>query len=465
MNKILTQGIAKAVRKKILTDATIGYINDNLLLRAFLDELNERSTIKTQMSRLRCDEFLWYITYEGRLGMVKKGGMKSNAEKLLRDKWIVRDCYGVYRGTRVIDGRGCQCPKHRPIIYGMSKERWAPQIVNRLCDLLDGGHELKMVIDRNFYDAYEPDYEHNTNIEDLVCSYSCMSNRPSEADEFYGGIEGCYVARFLNEDGDNVGRCIMYTDGKIRHFVRIYCYEEYQRDCLYTLKHNMKPDDLFGRDEYIHGLRLPTNFTPETPNMYLDGVYGLKVEDGKLWVVDRGYDRDCGSTGDGYISDEWEGIAECHACGRMISTSREDEFIYDNSDGYYYCCEECAEEYDCVRCEHCGEWCCGIETTDGRRFCCGTCARAEGYRRTDHDGDWALEDDLLVIEGCYYYKDEDEAMRGGWDKCADCGRWVRSQYRCTDGKHRCNTCLADKGWELKFVKKEVQDEKTETSND
>ena len=53
INKILSQGISKAMRKMIFTDATV-FVKDEVLLRAFIDELNDRSTIKTKQSRLRC---------------------------------------------------------------------------------------------------------------------------------------------------------------------------------------------------------------------------------------------------------------------------------------------------------------------------------------------------------------------------------------------------------------------------
>lgn len=459
MNKILAQGIGKAMRKRVLTDATIGYVNKDLLLRVFLDELNERSTIKTSTSRLRCSEYLWYITYEGKLGMVKKGGMKSNAEKLLRERLIIRDGMGIYRGTKVIDGRGCQCPKHRPIIEAMAGDRWAPQIVKQLCDTLDGGHELQMIIDRNFADAYDPDYDHNVYIDDAVCAYSCMSCRADEAQEFYGGIDGCYVARFLNDDGENIGRCIMYTDGTIRHFIRIYCYEEYMRDCLYTLKHNMKPDDIFGRNECIPGLRLSTNFNSCTPNMYLDGNnYGLIVDGGQLYVG-TGYDWDCKETDDGYIGDCWENICECAGCGELMSTEGED--IVDQYDGRHYCSESCARDAGLGQCEECGEWTSdGIETEDGCFYCCASCARNNDYIRTDCWGHWIPRDDedTITIEGIYHYCCEEEVEADGWRKCADCGAWTRQKYKCQDGAYRCADCL-NNSWELMYVKKEVKDEK------
>ena len=461
-NKILAQGISKAMRKVVLTDATV-YVSDDLLLRAFMDEINDRSTIKTKMSRLRCSDYLWYITFEGRLGMISKMGKKNNAYKLIKEKLIKKDAHGIYRGTQVIDGRGCQCPKHRPIIEAMGV-RWAPQIVRRLSDMLDGGHELQMVIDRNFYDAYNNDYDVNTYIDDLVCSYSCMSGRCNEADDFYGAIEGCYVARFLNDDGEDIGRCLMYTDGKIRHFIRIYCFEQYQRDCLYTLKHNMKPGDLLGRDERIEGLSLPTRLNGESPNMYLDGAYyGLKVVDGKLHVGTN-YDYDCKSTSDECLADDWEYIHECPCCGEMFTTRYGDDYVYDTYNGDYYCCEECAQENGLHRCEECDRWTSSfIETTDGHFFCGSSCARNADYVKTNWNSNWILRDDAFVINDDYFYVDETEATEAGWKKCVDCDTWTRVSEVCVDNKPRCMNCLHEGGWVLRYVKKDDNNE--ETNND
>ena len=459
MDKLITQGVAKAMRKDLFTNPDIAYINDDFLLRLFLDELNDRNDVKTGMSRLRCGEYLWYLTYEGRLGMVKKGGMKSNAEHLLREKLIVKDRYGIYRGTRIINGRGCQCPKHRPIIDALSRGRWSPFIVNKLSDLLDGGHELEMVIDTDFESAYSPDYDSGAhNIEDLVTSQSCMSCRGDEAQEFYGGIEGCKVARFL-KDGEDVGRCIVYEYNGIRHFIRIYCQDEYQRDCLYTLKHNMREGDLFGRCEYIHGMELPTSWDSDTPNMYLDGnEYGVFVRDGKLWVgVD--YEWDCKSTSDGCISDEWENICYCANCGEIMSMN--DDYICDKDDGRYYCCESCAEEAGLSQCEECGEWTSDVvETEDGHYFCSSYCAKENGYVYTDSHR-WVDENDVLEIDG-YRYVDEEDAIDSGWKKCDECGCWTRVQYTCDDGKTRCHSCLNNGEWELKYVKQGVKDDQAET---
>ena len=460
--KILSQGIAKVMRKRILTDESYRHVDKKLLLRMFMDELSERDSIKTGVSKLKCSDYLWYISYEGRLAMVKKGGMKSNAERLLHDKWIKKDSDGIYRGTRVINGRGCQHPKHRPIVDGLSNGRWNPIIVERLNDMLEGGHELEMTIDRNFHDAYEPNYDINTYIDDAVCGYSCMSERPDEAEAFYGNIEGCYVARFL-KDGENIGRCIMYTDGKIRHFIRIYCHEDFMRDCLFTLKKNMTPDDIFGRNQCIEGLELPADFTANTPNMYLDGnKYGLKLRDGKFYVG-TDYDWDCKETSDGSIIDTWDELRVCHNCGCLFAS--EHEGIMDSDTYEWYCCADCAYESDVYQCDGCGEWASDIIITlDDNRYCSARCARAAGYVKTDYDGDWILEEDALCIADSWYYKDEYEAAQGGWHRCADCGEWTRTTEKCTDGGYRCAPCLSKNGWTLAYVKtNEVKDEKTGTA--
>lgn len=464
-NKITRRGIYKSMRTAVFTDPEIRYYDNDLLLKMFLDELSERQW-KKRMTVTNGWEYLWYITYDGRLGMVKKGGAKCNAEKLIKKHLIKPDSYGVMRAEQVLDGCGCQIPQHRPIIEALSRGRWSQYVVDTLSNLLDGGRSMEMVIDRDFATAYAPSYDNNTHIEDLVCSYSCMSDRPDEAQEFYGNIEGCYVARFL-KDGDDVGRCIMYEQDGIRHFIRIYCRPEYQRDCLYTLRKNMRDDDLFGRDEHIDGLHLRANFDASTPNMYLDGnSYGFTVEDGELYVVDDDCDWNGDSTSSGSFACEAdsEGIHVCEHCGRWLVLGDDPIEV----DGCYYCDDNCAQNAGVTQCAHCGDWISddgGFETTDGQRFCCRSCAQNEGYVET-YLGDWIHVDDAFSPDdGDTWFKDEDEAIENGWARCEDCGNWFRVRYACSDGKYRCSDCLSDQGWKLMYVKEQKDDEENETSND
>lgn len=464
MKKILTKGVYKAMRTTVFTDESIHYYDNDLLVKMFLDELSERQW-KKRMTVTNGWDYLWYITYDGRLGMVKKGGCKCNAEKLIKKHLIEPDALGVMRAKQVLDGCGCQIPQHRPIIEALSRGRWSQYVVDTLSNYLDGGKAIEMVIDRDFATAYAPFYNTNTHIEDLVCSYSCMSGRPDEAQDFYGNIEGCYVARFL-KDGDDIGRCIMYEYNGIRHFIRIYCRPEYQRDCIYTLRKNMKEGDLFGRDKCIEGLHLFAKFDEDTPNMYLDGDhYGFSVEDGKLYVTDYDYDWNADSTSGGTFADaaDDEGIHVCHYCGKWISGNSD----YTSIDGTCYCDDDCAESDGCYKCEECGEWMREpeITTVDGCYYCSRRCALDSDNVCTEN-GDWVYYDEAFSPdEGDHYYKDEQEAIEDGWNLCADCGEWCKTRYACSDGLYRCENCLSDNGWKLTYVKEQKDDKETETSND
>lgn len=463
-HKQIARGIGKQLRSYVFTTPDL-FVEDNLLLKLFLDEINERGDIKTSYNSMRCSDYLWYVSFEGRLGRVKRGG--ANCKKLLKSGKIAMDRYGVYRAKMVLNRCGCEYVRQRPILKSLSRGKWAKSIVDKLADLLDGGHELEYVIDRNFSAAYEPDYDTNIHIDDLVTSQSCMSCRPDQADSFYGHIDGCYVMRFL-KDGDDIGRCIMYEYNGIRHFIRIYCQEEYQRDCLFTLRKQMKEGDLLGRDERIQGIHLEAHFDSDTDNMYLDGsYYGFKAEDGKLFVVDRGYDCDGESTSSGSFLDvaNCDGLHMCYDCGKWVS-SRNDDPIYDEDEEVWYCCEGCAERNDYVRCQYCDNFhhCC-ITTSDGATYCCEHCAENDGYVCTRDTDEWIPEDEAFEIDGWYYYSEEG-AIEDGWTHCVECDAWTRGNHPCVDGKPRCAQCLSDGRWTLKYVKDDQNvKEETEQSDD
>jgi len=462
--KVRGRGLAKLFRSTIFTDPNLMCIDDSVLLKLFLDEINERGRIQTSYNTMTCSDYLWYISYEGRLGRVKWGGSKCNAEKMLKKGWIKKDKYGIYRADRVLDRCGCEHPRHRPILKSLSRGKWSSMVMEKLTDLLDGGHDMDFVIDENFADAYEPTYDENLYIDDLVTSQSCMSCRPDDAESFYGNIEGCHVMRFL-KDGKNVGRCIMYEYEGIRHFIRIYCKPEYQRDCLYTLRKQLKEGDLFGRDESIHGIKLKCNFDDSTNSMYLDGGdYGLAVEDGKIYMVDDDYNYDGKSTYEGsleYVLEDYN-IHRCYSCGDWVTGRCA---IHDDEEERWYCCESCAEEDGFVQCDYCGDWCRPHVDIDSHHYCSSSCAREDGYVRCHDTDDWISEDDAFFVDD-YAYSSEEGARKDGWEKCVECGEWVRMDRRCEDNKPRCWSCLRD-GWELVYVrKKENNDEtKDETSGD
>lgn len=464
VRKLRGRGLAKMFRWNVFTDPDLVCIDENLLLKLFLDELNERGRIKTSYNTMTCSDYLWYVTYEGRLGRVKWGGSKCNANKMIKKGLIAKDKYGVYRAKQVLNGCGCEAPKHRPILKSLSRGRWSEEIMNKLTELLDGGHELEYVIDRNFADAYDPGYENNVYIDDLVTSQSCMSYRGSDAQSFYGNIDGCYVMRFL-KDGENIGRCIMYEYNGIRHFIRIYCRQEYQRDCLYTLRKQMRENDLFGRCERIEGIKLECHFDDTTKNMYLDGNrYGFVAEEGRLFMVDGDYEYDGESTYQGsfeYVIEDYH-IHRCYSCGDWI-TDRDG--IHDDDYDRWYCCEDCAYQDDYIQCDYCGDWChSSVDTEDGHHFCSTSCAQEDGYVRCEDTDEWIPEDDAFYVNG-WAYSSEESAREDGWDKCVECGEWTKMRYQCEGGKTRCEGCLRDE-WELKYVKiKDKKDEETETSGD
>lgn len=463
--KVVRRGIGKMLRAYVFTAPEVGYIDDNLLLKLFLDEINERDRIKTSYNSMKCSDYLWYVTFEGRLGRVKWGGAKCNAEKMLKKGWIAKDQYGVYRANRILNGCGCEYVKHRPIIKSLSRDKWTSKIVDKLTDVLDGGHEVEYVIDRDFAAAYGPDYDTSEHIDDLVTSQSCMSCRPDEAESFYGNIDGCYVMRFL-KDGEDIGRCIMYEWEGIRHFIRIYCQPEYQRDCLFTLRRQMRENDLLGRCERIDGIHLLCHFDGDTDNMYLDGNrYGFKVEDGKIYMVSGVSDYDGESTSSGRFADSAEEgyIHQCYDCGKWLS-SRDGDAIRDGDGERWYCCESCAENNDFVRCEYCDEWhYADICTADGKHYCCERCAENDGYVRPRGTYEWIPREDAFEVEEDVFYSDEDAAREDGWTQCSVCGAWMKEYYPCADGKPRCATCITDEGWTLKYVKDEP-DEQKETEN-
>lgn len=447
--KQIGRGVGKLLRAKVFRDATL--VNDDLLLKLFLDEINERGDIKTSYNSMRCSDYLWYVSFEGRLGRVKRSSV--NCKKLLKAGKIALDRYGVSRAKMVLNRCGCEYVRQRPILKSLSRGKWSKYVMDKLADMLDGGHELEYVIDTNFKDAYEPDYDENVYIDDLVTSKSCMSGRGDEAQSFYGHIDGCYVMRFL-KDGDDIGRCIMYEYNGIRHFIRIYCQPEYQRDCLFTLRKQMKENDLLGRDARIGGIHLHADFDSFTDNMYLDGgYYGIRVEDGELYVVDRGYDCDCESTSSGTFADvaSSDGVHQCYDCGKWLSTSR-DDYIYDEEDEVYYCCEDHAANNDLIRCEYCDEYHhCDISTEDGYNYCCERCAENAGYICTRDTEKWIHDDEAFEVDG-YYYESEEGAIEDGWTHCVECDSWMKVHYPCIDGKPRCSQCLTEGGWTLKYVK-------------
>ena len=272
--------------------------------RAFLITLEHRQ--RTSLSCTDFQRYYFYIAKNGRLAYVAR----QKAQTLIKRGKIVN-----FKATEEI--KGGVYVKHRRIIADLNRSgRQLYSPVQRALEYyFDEQLPCKMIIDTDFRKAYEPTYHGCMSTDgDLANEESCMSGRGNEAQEFYGGIHGCKVARFETEDGEQVGRCIMYEYNDIRHFIRIYGRGLYHRTMLNFIKDNMKENDLFGRSESIKGLRLETDWDDDTPNMYLDGNrYGItKTEDG--WVVTTDYNYNGKSTSDETL-----------------------EYVYE--DGEYYTCE------------------------------------------------------------------------------------------------------------------------------
>lgn len=359
------------------------------IMKAFFTELDYREKKKTD--RYDWQKLFFYQTKEGRLAYVNR----KHVPKLIKEGKIVDRVatdtipYGIVtKHRRVIEHFTCR--RKYNLIHSIKQE---------LEFMFDVQLPCKMIIDKKFDVAYEPEYEGCFVTDgDAATDNSCMSCRGDDAQQFYGNIEGCYVARFETEDGEQVGRCIVYEYKGQRHFIRVYAKPLYQRTALNLIKEEMKENDLFGRDKKIEGLLLKADWDDDTPNMYLDGRdYGVsRTNDG--WFVTTDYDYDCKSTNDNPISDEFEDYyAICERCERRIYD--EDDCLWINY--YCYCCSSCAEADGYRECERCGEWVHeddAIITYDDKIFCCEHCAEKNSYYKCDKCGCWHHEDDFYSSE-------------------------------------------------------------------
>lgn len=357
--------------------------------KAFFTELDYREKKKTD--RYDWQKIFFYQTKEGRLAYVNR----KHVPKLIKEGKIVDRVatdiipYGmVTKHRRVIEH--FICPGKRSLL---------PSVRQELEFMFDVQLPCKMIIDKKFDIAYEPEYEGCFVTDgDAATDNSCMSCRGDEAQQFYGNIDGCYVARFETEDGEQVGRCIVYEYKGQRHFIRVYAKPLYQRTALNLIKEEMKENDLFGRDKKIEGLSLKADWDDDTPNMYLDGSnYGVShTSDG--WFVTTAYDYDCKSTRSGTLADEFEEYdAICEHCGRRVYDTDDGYWI----DDYYYCCSSCAEADGYRECENCGDWIHedeAIITSDDKIFCCERCAERHSYYKCYECGRWHYEDDFRSSE-------------------------------------------------------------------
>lgn len=444
------------------------WMRDETAVSIFLDEFNYRQKrFAKKRGTNHYTDWLYYVCYDGRLARVMNTCRKPLGLRLLKEKKIYKDSYGILRSDEEIP-QG-QIVKHRPLLDEFSKGKWNKEIVERIANYLDGGARCTMVIDTNFYDAYAPDYHYDYSLEgDLVSGTSCMSGREEYADDFYGAIKGCKVARFLNEDGENVGRCIVYEYNGIRHFIRIYCQPDYGSCALRLLRKEMKEGDLLGRSKVIEGLCLEANWDYDTASMYLDGNhYGLHVEpNGRMYVVDDNTER----VHSGLNLWHKESIKEClgedgwYVCPECGELHNESCFYVD---GDYYCDECCLEKAGFAICHQCGEinrcedmyW-----APDERGYCSVGCLNRNDWHVCQECGEIVGEDDSIYVSDKGWYCSDDCARQDGCEKCVRCNEWMTKEklYECPDGELRCAYCGEKEGFVLKFVK---ADDNTEANND
>ena len=421
------------------------HVSDALATSIFLERLKDY-----QESEKHNDEVLWYLTFGGRLGKVLYSGEKQWAQYHLKNgdiQWD--DILHMYVATRVIDNEGCtELKRHRAKIAAIGCG-WSNEWISKIESYLDGGCDCTMIIDRNFEIAYEPQYHENASLEgDFVDARSCMSGKGKQAQSFYGGIVGCSVARFENADGQQVGRCLIYEYDGIRHFMRIYAKPEYQNVALRLLKAEMRENDIRGRSNYIEGLKLETTWDENTRTMYLDGCkYGVKMDDGKLYVVasDMYGDIDCDmkTTSDDRVY-EYMHVMLCEHCGKL--------FIRRNGvstqDLHRYCCQECAIQEGYMKCECCGDWVkCEdmIHTEDEHWFCGSYCATRMDFVQCNQCKKWHGKYNpttIVTLDGKYYCS-EDCAVEHGAAIDSITGKWTDYYGTTAGGKHFALTHFFD----------------------
>ena len=374
-----------------------------------------------------CDNF-YYTTVSGELGIIKSKGHNTGkvlGELLMRRGVIDKNTHQAKlelngkRDTYWIKGT---IIKHNRVLDDIKKSL-TPEQYKYLSIYFDKAENCDMIIDKKFDIAYAPEYRAGAVYEgDLCSSSSCMSCRgDGQASSFYGKIPCCSVVRF-ERDGEQVGRCIMYEWKGKRHFIRIYGKPEYLPKMYKLLKAELKPGDLFGRQQCLNDLVERTNITDESTNMYLDGcyygmvrskdendnaVYTMCTESTKQKVIEEtdgcysGMKSTSGETlGEIFEPEESNIVGTCDNCGVTIYED-DDEYIW--IDDNLYCCSDCAHEagYEC--CEKCGEWGWRDDgvSTDDAWYCCEECANRDGYYKCEVCGKWEYEGSLHEVYGMY----------------------------------------------------------------
>lgn len=391
-----------------------------------------------QPSENHHDDFLWYVASDCRLARCSFIGEKKWADYHLDNNNIIMADDLAPKATRVINGQGCVKVRHRPLLAKIG-ENWNPDKVNKINIFLDGGKDCHLIIDRKFALAYETDYDDSNVLEgDLVTGDSCMSGRGDEAQEFYGNIDGCYVVRFENDEGEQVARCLMYEYNGIRHFIRLYALRDYQCKAYELLRAEMKEGDLIGRETQIPGLKLSCHFDETTPCMYLDGKrYGFMIEDGELFMVnteDYSYFTHCKTTGTDSLFDEYE-VCRCDHCGGLC----QDPY---NIDDNHYCSEECARADGYTKCEHCDTWI-NVDNDEhyvapnGDVYCSLYCLHYDDLEVCAHCGEVYQKDknEISDTASIDYFCSQECAENHGLVKDEITGGWTSNYIRTRKGTY------------------------------
>lgn len=391
----------------------------------------------------------FYIAHNGRLAFLCNSGKKKGE-------------YQKYINLRIIDPktRRARKPidkgmfvKHRALIQKILE--FTPNAIsdkNRqtLEECFDPAPDVKMIIDRDFEKAYGESYSGcMTTDNDLATESSCMSCTPTSAQEFYGGIPCCKVARFEDMDGNQVGRCIVYENSTNRHFIRIYGKGDYHRSMINAIRDEMRPGDKFGRNEDPLDILVETTWDDNTDTMYIDGKYGVYKYNGKYWFASEDYDITKVDVTDNRSLWAFTNDMICDYCENAIES--EDDMI--TIGGATYCCEDCARDAGYERCEFCGEWfyasdaICAEVRLDGYRvnhyYCCEYCAERDGCVQCTNCGEWIGENDAITVEpNSDVFCSVDCATDADYTKCDICGRYYHNEdiSRATDGNCICPNC-------------------------
>lgn len=132
-------------------------------------------------------------------------------------------------------------------------------------------------------------------------------------------------------------------------------------------------------------------------------------------------------------------IARCSRCGGGIND--DDNYIYCEDNGAYYCDSDCAErddvhycqddgqwhtEANCFRDDYYGDWYSGspvVETEDNRYYMSEENARSDGYDYVAYSDAWIREDDILYTEDGKMFATAEDAENEGYVQSED-GSWV-----------------------------------------